>query len=304
MLGQTFKEYVKNNADKEELVKILYSLHDCVVNISYAFPDKLDTKALKENRFGESTKELDSWSNTYFIENMRNTELVKILYSEEEDEPVLLNEDGKFYVTLDPLDGSSNIVSNNPFGTIVSIYDKELPTKGKNALCAFYALYGPITTLVIALNNKTSEFVKTWKPKEEFRLVKEDIKLPEPGEVFGIGGNITSYEPKFYAFVKKLAKEKKLKLRYCGALVGDFSQVLHYGGFFAYPSMIGKPEGKLRLFFEAIPMSLIIKNTKGKGTNGKSDILEVEANSVYAKTPFYIGNKDIIEELEYVLNKI
>ncbi|MCX8166700.1 MAG: fructose-1,6-bisphosphatase [Candidatus Micrarchaeota archaeon] len=301
MLGQTFKEFIEGIHPDKDVKKILYSLHDCIVNISYAFPDKLDTKALKENKFGESTKELDSWSNTYFIENMRNTELVKILYSEEEDEPVLLNEDGKFYMTLDPLDGSSNIISNNPFGTIVSVYDKELPCKGKYALFSMYALYGPITTLVIAIKGKTSEFVKTWKPKEEFRLVKDELILPEPGEVFGIGGNITSYEPKFYAFVKKLAKEKKLKLRYCGALVGDFSQVLHYGGLFAYPAMIGKPEGKLRLFFEAIPMSMIISNAKGKGSNGRIDILEIEADTVYAKTPFYIGNKSIIDELENVL---
>ncbi len=302
MLGETFSEFSQELKDAE-LIELLNLLVNSIPKVEAAFPDKLDTNAIKENKFGESTKELDEWTNTFFIEKCRDSQLVKILYSEEGDEPVLLNESGKFYVTLDPLDGSSNIVSNNPFGTIVSIYDKELPCKGRNVLCSFYALYGPITTMVITWGKGTHEFVKQVSPREEFRLVKSDITLPEPGTVFGIGGSITSYVPKFYAFVKDLAKNKKLKMRYCGALVGDFSQVLHYGGIFAYPELIGKPEGKLRLFYEGIPMSHIIENANGKGSNGYINILEIEPKSVYQKTPLYLGNKSLIEELEQKLRE-
>jgi len=99
-------------------------------------------------------------------------------------------------------------------------------------------------------------------------------------------------------FARYITEEKKLKNRYCGAFVGDASQVLHHGGIFGYPGTSKSPEGKLRLFFEAIPMSLIFEEAGGKGSNGKGNILDTEAKGVDARTPIFVGNKWVVEELE------
>ncbi|PIN84403.1 fructose-bisphosphatase class I, partial [Candidatus Micrarchaeota archaeon CG11_big_fil_rev_8_21_14_0_20_47_5] len=128
-------------------------------------------------------------------------------------------------------------------------------------------------------------------------------KLPEPGRVFGIGGNPLDWDGKFLKFAKDLFRKHKLKVRYCGAFVGDFSQILHQGGFFSYPASLSLPGGKLRLFFEAQPMSYLIEGAGGAASNGRERILEIDSTCVDDTTPLYMGNKKIVKELEDVLEE-
>ena len=247
--------------------------------------------------FGEVQLVLDKWTNEFIIDQLRKMDEVKSLASEEEPDVVKMNENGIFSITLDPLDGSSNIESNNLAGTIVGIYKGDLPSKGRNQLAALYILYGPVITLVYTAKNGVHEFLLT---KEGFILREENIRLPEPGKLYGVGGLRKDWLPEFRKFIEKL-EEKGLKLRYGGAFVGDFNQILQYGGIFAYPSLLNKPQGKLRLFFEANPMSFIIEQAGGASSNGEGSILDIKPELIQQRVPIYIGNKNLIEQLEKAL---
>ena len=195
---------------------------------------------------------------------------------------------------MDPLDGSSNIESNNLVGTIVGIYKKDLPAQGKHLIAAMYILYGPTVTLVYTTGNGVHEFLHT---KKGFILKEENIKLPEPGILYSIGGLRKDWLPSFRKYIKEL-ELKGYKLRYGGAFVGDFNQILHYGGIFAYPALTTKPNGKLRLLFEANPMSFIIEEAGGASTNGKCSILKINPEDIDQRVPVYVGNKKLIKNIE------
>ncbi len=283
----------------DELAHLITEISKLSLPIRKEFPHRLGEAGTK-NVFGEDQKALDVWTNEFLMDKLFDTGLVKAIASEELD-GIVESEDrkGKFSITLDPLDGSSNIISNNLFGTIVGIYkNKKLPAKGRDMVAALYKLYGPITSLVVTVEKTVYEFVKSRKDHHEFMLINDDIKMPE-AKIYGVGGNPDKWIPEFELFVK-LLRGKGLKLRYGGSFVGDFNQVLHHGGFFGYPSLLNKPSGKLRLLFEGYPMAKIAENSGGGSSNGSKSLLDIKPKSLDQRTPIYIGNADLIENLEEI----
>ncbi|MFH1721975.1 MAG: class 1 fructose-bisphosphatase [Candidatus Altiarchaeota archaeon] len=290
----TLKDFLKEKVD-DDLSALIWEFAAQSVPLREEFPTRRG-KAASENIYGEQQIKLDIWTNDFFIDKIGKTGLVGTLLSEESPEPVELG-GGPFNITMDPLDGSSNVESNNLFGTIVGIYkNTKIPAKGEKQVAAFYKLYGPITTLVLAVKGKVYEFVKQRKGTVEYVLSKEDLKIPEP-KIYGVGGNPDKWIPEFYFFVR-LLRNKGLKLRYGGSFVGDFNQVLFHGGFFGYPSFINKPSGKLRLLFEGNPMAYICETAGGGSSTGTRSILKVKPEKLDHRIPIYVGNKELIEELE------
>lgn len=293
-MTKTLKEHL-GGIDRD-LAYLILKISDITSAISDELPyrrGKADTK----NIFGELQLVADKWADQFLIDEFKKTDLVKSVVSEEQPELVKLNDDGLFNITLDPLDGSSNIESNNLVGTIVGIYKTDLPTQGKHLIAAMYVLYGAVTTLVYTARNGVHEFLHT---KKGFVLKDENITLPEPGKLYGIGGLRKDWLPSFRGYIEEL-EQAGYKLRYGGSFVGDFNQILHYGGIFAYPALTGKPQGKLRLLVESNTMSFIAEQAGGASTNGKFSILEVEPEEITQRVPTYIGNKDLIEKLEQIL---
>src|SRR5207244_1495199 len=172
----------------------------------------------------------------HFVDACRDSKLVSQVASEEMGEVKDLGR-GRFSVVLDPLDGSSNVKSNNIFGTILGIFDrKKLPAPGRDLFAAGYLIYGPATTLVYATRDGVHEFVQGGAGRpDEFFLIEEGLRLPAKGKLFGVGGHRDKWVPELKAFVNELEQEL-LNLRYGGSFVGDFNQILHYGGFFGYPA--------------------------------------------------------------------
>lgn len=293
-MEKTLEEHLRGiNSDVASLILRISSLVD-TINGEFQFRrGKADTK----NVFGEVQLVMDKWADEFLIKEFKESGVIKSVASEEQPELVRLNDDGIFNITLDPLDGSSNIESNNSVGTIVGIYKEDLPTEGKNQVAAMYILYGPVTTLVYAAENCVHECLLTEKG---FVLRKENIRLPEPGKLYGIGGLRKDWLPQFTKYVEEL-EEQGYKLRYGGSFVGDFNQVLHYGGIFAYPSLTTSPNGKLRLLFESNPMAFIIRQAGGDSTDGKHSILEIEPEHIDQRTATYVGNKALIKKLEDAL---
>lgn len=293
-MATTIKEHLETIDN--DLAALILKISSIAKTISDELPyrrGKADTK----NVFGELQLVADKWADQFIIEELRKTGLVKTVVSEEQPDIVPLNDSGTFNITLDPLDGSSNIESNNLVGTIIGIYKEDLPTQGKHQVAAMYILYGPVATLVYTAQNGVHEFLYT---KEGFVLRGENMKLPEPGKLYGIGGLRKDWLPAFRQYIEQLETEG-YKLRYGGSFVGDFNQILHYGGIFAYPALIEKPNGKLRLLVESNTMSFIVKQAGGASTTGKSSILDVVPESITQRVPTYIGNKDLIEKLEKIL---
>ena len=293
-MATTIKEHLETIDN--DLAALILKISSIAKTISDELPyrrGKADTK----NVFGELQLVADKWADQFIIEELRKSGLVKTVVSEEQPDIVPLNDSGTFNITLDPLDGSSNIESNNLVGTIIGIYKEDLPTQGKHQVAAMYILYGPVATLVYTAQNGVHEFLYT---KEGFVLRGENMKLPEPGKLYGIGGLRKDWLPAFRQYIEQLEAEG-YKLRYGGSFVGDFNQILHYGGIFAYPALIEKPNGKLRLLVESNTMSFIAKQAGGASTTGKSSILDVVPESITQRVPTYIGNKELIEKLEKIL---
>lgn len=247
----------------------------------------------EENPSDEKQLEADVWANEFLKEEITSIEGVGQFASEEEEQ---ITECGEgVSVAIDPLDGSSNIPTNNLVGTIVGIYDEELPCKGKNLISAFYVVYGPLMTIMKAEEGRVNEYVieQDRNDQVEIHLASEDIRLPE-AYVYGIGGN-KNWNDKMREFEAEISRE--LKLRYGGALVGDVNQVVHQGGLFSYPDRTDAPEGKLRLLFECNPIAYIVETAGGSSTNGEKSILDVEAEELHQRVPFFVGNENLISKV-------
>ncbi|KOX97813.1 MULTISPECIES: class 1 fructose-bisphosphatase [Halorubrum] len=258
-----------------------------------------------ENASGESVLAGDLYADELLGDAFTAIDGVGSFVSEEREEavdaggPVGGGPDDAYAVAIDPLDGSSNLRSNNAMGTVVGVYDAPLPARGRDLVAAGYVLYGPITTMVVADEAGVREEVVERAPDGdgvERSVVEGDLTLPATPTVYGFGGRVPDWPADFRAYAR--AVEDDLKLRYGGAMVGDVNQVLTYGGVFAYPALRSAPEGKLRLQFEANPIAYVIERAGGASSDGTGSILDVEPEAVHQRTPLYVGNEALIDRLE------
>ena len=277
-----------------DLSRLLAHIAGLVTRIRGELPIRRDPAATR-NVYGEQQLELDVWMNDLFVEALKASKLVSQVASEEMGAVKEVGR-GRFSVVLDPLDGSSNVKSNNIFGTIFGIFDgKRLPALGSDLFAAGYLIYGPATTFVYATARGVHEFVQGGGGRpEEFFLIEEGLRLPAKGKLYGIGGHRDRWIPEVQAYVGELEREL-MNLRYGGSFVGDFNQILHYGGFFAYPAEVDRPAGKYRLHFESNPIAFIAEAAGGAGTTGKERILDLPPKGIEQTVPTYVGNQDLVE---------
>lgn len=185
---------------------------------------------------GDAVIGADVFADEVFFDHLTDLSVVGAYASEDREEAVDLG-DG-FAVTVDPLDGSSNVASNNLVGSIIGVYDGELPAGGDAMVAAAYLVYGPITTMVVAVDDTVTELAVT---EAGARRLRRDVTLPSDPVVYGFGGKDPDWTPAFATFAAEIRDE--LKLRYGGAMIGDVNQVLSYGGMFAYPALRDTPRG-------------------------------------------------------------
>lgn len=296
MKGQTLKDVIGT----EE--RSLYKLISLIANLSTLVRDMIPKElgfAGGVNPYGEKQLQIDVRSNDLFTKKLLKSGLVKRIASEEM-ENVAEAKVGEYSIVLDPLDGSSNLKSNNLLGTIVGVYrEKPLPAKGRDLQAAMYFLYGPYHQLVLALQDGVRSFAALGKGTQSARFVSDGLsrQLPKPPTVYGIGGFREKWTPKVRDFVGSLER-RKLSLRYGGSFVGDYNQVLTKGGFFAYPELTDAPEGKYRLQFESNPVGFITEKAGGRASTGSKNILDVEPASIVQRVPTYLGDQDLVREFE------
>ena len=268
---------------------------------------------------GETVKKLDEIANETFLKVFHHSGLVCALASEEMEKPILLQENwpqAKYMLLFDPLDGSSNTDCNMPLGAIFSVVKSErndrtpteddLVRKGTEQVASGYLLYGSSTMLVYTVGQGVHGF--TLEPGiGEYLLSHEQIRIPARGKVYGVNeGNYhkwTTGTKKYVEYLKTPDKAtgRPYSVRYSGCLVADVHRILLGGGIYLYPGELDKPEGKLRLLYEANPLAWVVEQAGGRASTGTMRILDVEAKQLHQRVPLVIGSaNDVLDAEEFI----
>jgi len=244
------------------------------------------------NPSGEDQIDADIWADHLFFDELSSLDCIGAYVSEEREDATDCGEG--YSVAIDPLDGSSNLASNNPVGTIIGVYDADLPASGREMVASMMVLYGPYTTMAVA--RQDSDVVREYLLRDGYGERWGTFTVPESPTVVGLAGKRSERTDGFNAFADEL--ERELKLRYGGATVADLAQVLEYGGLFGYPATTGYSDGKLRVHFESAPLAYIVEAAGGGSSDGTRSLLDVEPDGLHARTPTFLGNEELVERLE------
>lgn len=267
--------------------------------------------AQNENVQGEEQKKLDVISNDYLIDALKVHPHVGGLASEELDEFTPAQENGEYLVLFDPLDGSSNIDINMCVGTIFSILPaKNAVTKaedfmqaGVNQVSAGYVLYGPSTMMALTFGAGTVFF--TFDPEsKEFLLTSDNIQVAADTKEYAINAsNQRHWEAPVKRYIDELLagktgpREKDFNMRWVACMVGDIHRILCRTGIFMYPYDTKDPQkaGRLRLMYEANPMSMLMEQAGGASTTGRLRILDIQPTDLHQRVPVIIGSKNEVD---------
>lgn len=267
------------------------------------------------NSTGDIQKKLDVICNEVFINTLKSSRKVLAILSEEENEPIFIDDNGKYIVSFDPLDGSSNVDANVTIGSIFGIWkaQSESPKEnllfpGNKLIAAGYCVYGSSTQLVLCLDRNVNGY--TLDPSlGEFVLSHPDLRIPKSHPIYSINeGNAANWDEKVTKYVRsrKFPSDKDKKsysLRYIGSMVADVHRTLLYGGIFLYPADSKSPSGKLRLMYECNPLSYIIENAGGKATTGITRVLDIVPKDAHERCPIVLGSYDDVSEFEEMCKK-
>lgn len=268
------------------------------------------------NVHGEEKAELDVYANKIFKRNLKSNAGVSLIASEEEEETVEVENPenrGKYVVSLDPLDGSSNIEFNVSIGSIFGIYrkrsgsvdkpctDEDILQKGRKLVASGYVIYGSSTMLVYSTGNGVHGFTLDTSIGE-FLLCQPDISIPETGGAYSVNESyFPNWENAIQESVSEFKDDSDFTARYIGSLVADFHRTLLGGGVFLYPNepdTPGKENGKLRLLYEAAPLAFLAREAGGRASNGRQAILDIKPERLHQRVPLYIGSRQPVNRIE------
>jgi len=264
---------------------------------------------------GEEVKKLDVLANDLFINMLRSSYASCLLVSEEENDneiEVETERQGKYIVSFDPLDGSSNIDCLVSIGSIFAIFKKphdgplapgDALQSGRQIVAAGYALYGSATMIVLSTGHGVNGFMLD-PSIGEFVLTDADMRVKPRGKIYSIN---EGYEERWGADVREYVKSKKQGKayggRYIGSMVADVHRTLKYGGIFMYPATTDSPNGKLRVMYECMPMAYIMEQAGGLATNGEKPILDLVPRKLHERSPIFLGSKEDVEDIMAVIAK-
>ena len=270
---------------------------------------------------GEIQQKLDVFADDIIFRICDHTGRLCLMASEEREEIIPIPEPyklGSYVLVYDPLDGSSNIDVNVSIGTVFGIYrciDWDLRGRVEDVLqpprkliAAGYVLFGSSTLLVYTTGQGVHGF--TLDPDlGEFLLSHEDMRFPEAPTYYSVNhAYYDRWEPNVQKYMQWLQSgdhnvNRNLSSRYIGSLVADFHRNLLRGGVFCYPAEKDKPRGKIRLLYEAGPLAYIAEQAGGYASDGYQSIMDLEPQSLHERTPFYIGNRSLVQQVERFLQE-
>lgn len=274
-------------------------------------------EAGNQNVQGEDQKKLDVLANDLLLDALAQNLHCAGVASEELDHATPANVDGSLLVLFDPLDGSSNIDINMAVGTIFSILpyqrqgqsstDSDFLQAGNQQLAAGYLLYGTSTMLALTVADNVVMFSLD-PDSDDYVLIEDNVQIDADTSEYAINAsNYRYWRAPMQQYIDELiaghtgVRGRDFNTRWVAAMVGDVHRILCRGGLFTYPfdtKDINKP-GKLRLMYEANPMSLLIERAGGSATDAVNRILDIEPTDIHQRVPVVLGSKN---EVEYVKN--
>ncbi len=315
---QLLSQFLNHQKTDEQLVELIGTLMLACKEIALQLREGELAGVLgttdNTNVQGETQKKMDVIANDVLKKVLLDNPLVAGLASEEEDDPVPGNPEGRFLVTFDPLDGSSNIDVNVSVGTIFSVLeltpgeDPALHSSylqcGRRQIAAGYVLYGP--SAVLAMTTGTGVNFFTLAHTGDFIVTRKDVQIPTETREFAVNmSNQRFWEPAMQNYVGDLLlgsdgpRGKNFNMRWVASMVAEVHRVLTRGGIFSYPWDGREPAkpGKLRLMYEGNPMSFLIEQAGGVASTCYSPIMDVEPGEIHQRVSVALGSRDEVEAL-------
>lgn len=325
-IGTTVTQFIIEEQRKIKATGDFTSLLNDIVTACKVIANTVDQGALigvlgsaeSENIQGETQKKLDLITNDVMIKSNEWAGHLAAMASEEMDDIYPIPDGmpkGKYLLVFDPLDGSSNIDVNISVGTIFSILrcpdGIENPTaddflqEGTKQVCAGFAVYGPSTLMVLTTGNGVNGFTLD-KNVGEFVLTHPSMMIPEDTNEFAIN---TSNDRFWEAPVKRYVdeclagetgpRERNFNMRWVASMVAEVYRILIRGGIFMYPKDSKDPSkaGKLRLMYEANPMSFIVEQAGGVSHTGTARIMDIKPDDLHQRVPVILGSKNEVDRL-------
>jgi sedoheptulose-bisphosphatase len=197
-----------------------------------------------------------------------------------EEDPVVRNVEndqddgqGEFTVCWDPLDGSSIVDNNWAVGTMVGVWPKStglIGATGRDQVTSLVALYGPRTTVLVALDDGVYEFTYGCitsaasgggggvQQEHPWICTRHRIQIAKTSKIFSPANVRAAQELPGYQSLMNHYLLNRYTLRYTGGLVPDvYQQFTKRQGIFVNPTAPSSP-AKLRLAFEAAPFGLLV----------------------------------------------
>ncbi|MES2104557.1 MAG: class 1 fructose-bisphosphatase [Pseudomonadota bacterium] len=269
-----------------------------------------------ENIQGEVQKKLDILSNEILLEaNEWGGHLAAMASEEMESIHPIPHRypKGEYMLLFDPLDGSSNIDVNVSIGTIFSVLkapegmstptEQDFMQAGNKQVAAGYAVYGPQTVLVLTTGNGVNCFTLD-REMGSWVLTQRNMQIPADTKEFAINAsNTRHWHPPVTRYVNEMLagttgpRGKDFNMRWIASMVADVHRILNRGGIFMYPADAREPDkpGKLRLMYEANPMSMIVEQAGGAATDGKQRMLDIQPEKLHQRVPVFLGSKNEVE---------
>ncbi len=310
---QTLKEFVTSAFVGEAQYDGLDAVISAIAEGARQVHQQVEAAALADvlgvtgetNVQGEIVQRLDTASSDIFVDVLRNSGRVAIIGCEELERAVIAGDGAKhaYMVLMDPLDGSSNIDVAVSIGSIFGIWrrnpgdpvtEDSLLRPGHEQVAAAYVVYGSSTVMVTATHNSVQGF--TLDPETgSFAITHPDLRIPEACPYYSTNeGNFEALDESTQRAVTSL--RDTYSLRYVGSLVADFHRNLLKGGIFLYPADRNRPEGRLRLMYEANPLGFVAEQAGGAASTGRQRIMDIMPEQLHQRTPLILGNKDVVEK--------
>ena len=318
-MSMNLAQYLEHHSDAHMGVLIL-----AIAEVSQSISAAVHKGALggvlgsagSENVQGETQKKLDIIANDMILDALAATGVVAGMASEELDDcsPVPGHSDRPFLVLFDPLDGSSNIDVNVSIGTIFSVLpnpdvgeitNQSFLQPGTEQLAAGYVVYGPQTSLVLTFGKGVVAFTLD-RDAGEYIQTSESMEIPEDTKEFAIN---MSNQRHWYAPVQRYiaellegktgVRDKDFNMRWIASMVADVHRVLTRGGIFMYPKDLRDPNkpGKLRLMYEANPMSMLVEQAGGKSFDATQRILDIQPTDLHQRCAVMLGSAQEVQRV-------
>ncbi|KAL1297452.1 hypothetical protein AAFC00_004979 [Neodothiora populina] len=312
------EEQTKHEEATGDFTLLCHALQFAFKSIAYyirrASLINLEGLAGASNATGDDQKKLDVIGNDIFISAMRNSGRVRILVSEEEEEPIVFAENphARYAVACDPIDGSSNLDAGVSVGTIFGIYKlvegakgtkEDLLRPGTDLVAAGFTMYGASAQLVMTMKNGPVNGFTMDASLGEFILTHPDMRMPKERAIYSVNeGNSCWWSDPVNEWIASLkqpqASGKPYSARYIGSMVADAYRTLLYGGIFAYPADKKSAKGKLRILYECAPMAMVFEQAGGQAVNSKMErMLTILPEHIHDKSGIFLGSYNEVQKV-------